>query len=137
MKNWLKIIGLLLFLLIGCLMAASNQADDVLPSSDIDFTATCVLQSEQTMFASPFSKYLLPVAESAEASTSIQYAALQRIWRTDQAKYISSLKHCLSLLALFDGVRSSQCEKLHVTTLSRVTHFTSKYYVFAFEHILI
>lgn len=138
MKNWLIIIGLLLFLIIGCWVAINNQGGEVMSVSDIDLSTTCVLQSEHAMLPTPFSKYLLPVAaETAETPASVHYAALQRIWRTDQARYISSLKHCLSLLSLCDGVRASQCEKLYVTTLSKVSHLTSDYYVFTFKCILI
>lgn len=135
----MKIIGIVLFIMIGRLVASTGQLDTGLPVSDPaqSIPTGYYQQVEHSVCPSALFTYPSPMAEAAEASSGMHYGALMRIMRTNQAQYISSLRHCLSLLALYDGARISQSEKLHVTTLSSNLHLSADYYVYGLKKILI
>lgn len=139
MREWLKIIGIVLFIMIGRLVVSTGQLDTGLPVSDPaqSIPTGYYQQVEHSVCPSALFTYPSPMAEAAEASSGMHYGALMRIMRTNQAQYISSLRHCLSLLALYDGARISQSEKLHVTTLSSNLHLSADYYVYGLKKILI
>lgn len=140
MREWLKITGIVLFMMIGWLAVSTDQSDTDLPvvESAQSIPTGYYQQVEHSVCPSALFTYPSPMAEAAETSSGMQYyGALMRIMRTNQAQYISSLRHCLSLLSLYDGARISQSEKLHVTTLSSNLHLSADYYVYGLKKILI
>lgn len=124
-------------MMIGWLAVLTDQSDTDLPvvESAQSIPTGYYQQVEHSVCASALFTYPSPMAEAAEASSGMQYYGA--LMRTNQAQYISSLRHCLSLLSLYDGARISQSEKLHVTTLSSNLHLSADYYVYGLKKILI
>lgn len=133
----MKIAGIVLFMMIGWLAVLTDQSDTDLPvvESAQSIPTGYYQQVEHSVCSSALFTYPSPMAEAAEASSGMQYYGA--LMRTNQAQYISSLRHCLSLLSLYDGARISQSEKLHVTTLSSNLHLSADYYVYGLKKILI